>query len=343
MEAADKEREKSKCKETPILVETHHVVKTPHSNPPATEVKTPHTMTETKPEDSDNNEETEILSRPQLRSIPLPMLSFAESKEVWQNMVYKEEASSHSRNTRLFEDRFNFLPRRRATLLDWIMSVCECYHLRRVTYYLTVDYIDRYLTLRYNLANIKEMQVTQWCFFRPSTPKNYLQLIGVSSLLIASKLEEIYPPKVFEYEYVCDGAFTMDEILACEVLLLSTLGWDMNPMTPTGWLNLYMQLHYNSEKIAEQCFRHEPSRDFIFPQYSTHQFLQASHLIDLFSLDPGFLLYTYSVIAAAAMYFMFGRNVAMNVSGKYHFIYLHLLYLVQIVSHKSAKPQTLIV
>lgn len=137
----------------------------------------------------------------------------------------------------------------------------------------------------------------------------------MSALFIASKLEEIYPPKVTEYEYVCDGAFTVNEILCCEVLLLSTLGWDMNPMTPTGWLNLYMQLHYNTEKIAEQCHRHEPSRDFIFPQYSAFQFLQASNLIDLFSLDPGFLLYTYSIIAAAAMYFLYGRKVAMEVSG----------------------------
>lgn len=115
----------------------------------STEIKTPHTSTiNPEPTHDSDAEETEILLRPHLRSIPLPLLAFAESKEVWQNMVYKEEAGSHARSSRLFEDRYNFLPRRRATLLDWIMSVCECYHLRRVTYYLTVDFVDRYLTLR---------------------------------------------------------------------------------------------------------------------------------------------------------------------------------------------------
>lgn len=118
-------------------------------------------------------------------------------------MVNREEVTKKSRNSKIFADRSTYLPRMRAILLDWIMEVCEVYRLRRTTYYLTIDYIDRYLTLK------------------PSVLKTQLQLLGVTCLFIASKLEEIYPPKLSEFSYVCDGACTEVDILSCEILLLS--------------------------------------------------------------------------------------------------------------------------
>lgn len=137
------------------------------------------------------------------REAPLPLLSWADSTEVWQNMIFKEEVSMVCRSPKLFDKRASFLPRMRAILLDWIMEVCEVYRLRRVTYYLAVDYIDRYLRIR------------------PDVPKMQLQLVGVSCLFMAAKLEEVYPPKVSEFSYVCDGACTNNEILTCELLILN--------------------------------------------------------------------------------------------------------------------------
>ena len=75
-------------------------------------------------------------------------------------------------------------PRMRAILLDWLIEVCEVYRLHRETFYLAVDFIDRFLSLS------------------PSVPKNRLQLIGVSCLFIGAKIEEIYPPKLQEFAYV---------------------------------------------------------------------------------------------------------------------------------------------
>lgn len=137
------------------------------------------------------------------RQVPLPLLNWAESAEVWRNMITKEESTNHERNPRLFENQACYLPRMRAILLDWIMEVCEVYKLRRVTYYLAVDYIDRYLTIN------------------PDVPKTQLQLVGVTCLFMAAKLEEIYPPKLSEFSYVCDGACTDSEILTFEVLILN--------------------------------------------------------------------------------------------------------------------------
>ncbi|KAB0800946.1 hypothetical protein PPYR_05300 [Photinus pyralis] len=228
----------------------------------------------------------------EIRATPLPLLRWADSKDVWQMMVYREEATKHNRICRLFEDPTNFLPRMRAILIDWIMEVCEAYHLTRTTFYLAVDYIDRYLTVN------------------PAVPKNQLQLIGITALFIAAKFEEIYPPKLSEFSYVCDGACSCEDIVQCEISILSALEWDLNFMTPTGWLNLYMQIHCLNENTGK-----DPNFNFMFPQYSPFAFVRASNLLDLFTLDPNYLLFSYSVIAAAAVYFIYGRTVALKVSG----------------------------
>ena len=58
------------------------------------------------------------------------------------------------------------------------------YRLHRETFYLAVDFIDRYLGAAGPVA------------------KNRLQLIGVTCLFIGAKIEEIYPPKLQEFAYV---------------------------------------------------------------------------------------------------------------------------------------------
>ncbi|XP_066153478.1 G1/S-specific cyclin-E [Euwallacea fornicatus] len=264
--------------------------------------KTPHSVKEGRSAQSrtskrKNSARQDFGSPRKTRRVPLPLMNWADSKEVWMYMVYKEEASLNLRNPRLFEDFSNFMPRMRAILLDWVMEVCEVYHLRRVTYYLTVDYFDRFLSLR------------------PDVPKNQLQLVGVTCLFLASKLEEVYPPRLTELSYVCDGACTPDDILNCELLILNSLGWDLNVMTPSDWLNLYMQIHFQAPSVIRRKLHEDTTRSFLFPQYSGYQFTRASQMLDAFSLDPGFLKFSYSTLAAAAMYFMYGKQVALDVSG----------------------------
>jgi hypothetical protein len=83
--------------------------------------------------------------------------------------------------------------RMRSILVDWLVEVHLKFKLVPETLYLTVNIIDRYLER-------KEV----------SRPK--LQLIGVTSLLIASKYEEIYPPELRDLVYICDRAYTKQEV-----------------------------------------------------------------------------------------------------------------------------------
>jgi cyclin E len=59
----------------------------------------------------------------------------------------------------------------RAILFDWMMEVCTEFTLKRETYHMACNFVDRYLSLS------------------QSIPKNYLQLLGVSAMFIAAKME----------------------------------------------------------------------------------------------------------------------------------------------------------
>lgn len=238
----------------------------------------------------------------ELRTCPLPALAWAKSSDVWRLMCRKDEKASLEREPNMFDQHPGLQPRMRAILLDWLIEVCEVYKLHRETYYLAVDYIDRFLSRK------KEQK------------KTHLQLLGITSLFVAAKVEEIYPPKIGEFAYVTDGACTEDDILREELLLLSELQWSINPVTVMGWLGLYMQVNVTSrqpeiqhgaaKKLPSKC-----SESFVFPQFSGMEFAQTAQLIDLCSLDVGLANFPYSVIAAAAISHTFDRKTATSVSG----------------------------
>ncbi|CAN1240176.1 CYCA1-2 [Linum grandiflorum] len=82
----------------------------------------------------------------------------------------------------------------RAILVDWLVEVAEEYRLVPDTLYLTVNYIDRYLS-----GNVINRQK--------------LQLLGVACMMIASKYEEICAPQVEEFCYITDNTYFKDEVI----------------------------------------------------------------------------------------------------------------------------------
>lgn len=220
------------------------------------------------------------------RHSPLPKLNWADSKEVWRVMIEKER--HYAKDPSMLERHPSLQAKMRTILLDWLIEVCEVYKLHRETYYLAHDFIDRYLT--------KERDII----------KHQLQLIGITALFIAAKLEEIYPPKLADFAYVTDGACSENEILDQELIMLQILKWHLTPITVTAWLNVYLQIA-SLDKISEDSFE--------LPQYSSHAFVQIARLVDICMLDVSSLNYSNSVIAASALYHKSSSNVVLSVSG----------------------------
>lgn len=221
---------------------------------------------------------------------PLPELSWAKKQEMWDLMAKKETGMYRRMGAQTMLQRHPALQARmRAILLDWLIEVCEVYRLHRETFYLAIDFIDRFLA--------KSAPV----------PKNRLQLIGITCLFVGAKIEEIYPPKLQEFAYVTDGACTEDEILQMELVVLKGLNWGLSPMTPNSWMRMFMQIS------SGDMTPHNDS--FILPAYSGLPFSKTMQLLDLCVLDLGSLEFTYSVLATSALYHTQNEALALHVSG----------------------------
>ena len=213
-----------------------------------------------------------------------------ELKEDMIGEMVKKESGMYKRKTAemILERHPDLQPRMRAILIEWMMKVCEEYKLHRETFYLAVDFIDRFLGES------------------PSVPKNRLQLIGVTCLFIGAKIEEIYPPKLEVFAYVTDGACSDEEILKMELMVMKCLEWRLSPLTTNAWMRLFMQINSGSNKIQED-----------FPGFTYSRTMQ---LVDLCMLDIGSLEFSYSIIATSALYLTDSEDVALRVSGIYNII-----------------------
>uniref|UniRef100_A0A3Q3J3F5 Uncharacterized protein n=1 Tax=Monopterus albus TaxID=43700 RepID=A0A3Q3J3F5_MONAL len=219
-----------------------------------------------------------------IQASPIPRLSWASSDDVWIKMLNKELKYVHDKSYLQRHPRLQ--PKMRAILLDWLFEVSEVYSLHRQTAYLAQDYFDRFMLTQKDVG------------------KDYLQLIGITALFIASKIEEIYPPKICEFAYVTDGACDMWDIQRTELHILKALDWNLHPETSISWLKLYAQVE--AQKEAE---------NFLVPQFSQETYIQITQLLDLCMMDIGSLDYSYSVLAAAAFCHFFTFDDLHKVSG----------------------------
>jgi len=113
-------------------------------------------------------------------------------------------------------------PSMRAILVDWLVEVGAEYKLKQQTLYLTVNYIDRFLSSM-------------------SVLRGKLQLVGAACMLVAAKFEEIYPPEIKEFVYITDDTYTTKQILRMEHLILKTLSFDLSVPTCKDFLTRYVE------------------------------------------------------------------------------------------------------
>jgi len=116
----------------------------------------------------------------------------------------------------------------RAILIDWLVEVHMKYKLKVETLFLAVNLIDRFLE-------------------KKSITRKKLQLVGVTGMLIAAKFEEIYPPEVRDFVYITDKAYTKEEILSMEVMMLTVLEFSINCPTVAHFFERYQRINGCSE------------------------------------------------------------------------------------------------
>ncbi|XP_074542842.1 G1/S-specific cyclin-E2-like isoform X2 [Halichoeres trimaculatus] len=215
---------------------------------------------------------------------PLPNLRWGSSEDVWVKMVSRGQTYTRSKN--LLKRHPTLQPKMRSILLDWMIEVSEEYTLHRQTFYLAQDYFDRFMMTQENIE------------------KNMLQLIGITCVFIASKVEEACPPKLSQMAYITAGTYFEEEILQMELIILKALRWKLCPETAVSWLKLYFQMasmNINSDLLEQQ-----------FPQ---DVYIQMTRLLDLCILNINSLDFEYRVLAASVLSHFIPVETVEKVSG----------------------------
>jgi len=189
----------------------------------------------------------------------------------------------------------------RLILIDWIMEVCMEFQLKRETFHYSVNFIDRFLSLV------------------PRVGKSELQLVGVTALYVAAKMEEVYVPKIQDFAKATDNGYTIDQIKKMEAILTKTLKWELAPPTLNMWGNWYMGQWDTYIQVSEYARGHvliqsvsDPMVVFKLPNEKAYsRFRELTQLLDLVTLDIMTLRYHPRALVASALYvllaFHFGQ------------------------------------
>lgn len=120
----------------------------------------------------------------------------------------------------------------RSILIDWLVEVHRKFELMPESLYLTINIVDRYLSMKI-------------------VPRRELQLVGVSSMLIACKYEEIWAPEVNDFIAISDNAYTREQVLLMEKSILAKLEWYLTVPTPYVFLVRYIKSSVPSDLEME--------------------------------------------------------------------------------------------
>ncbi|XP_021906068.1 G2/mitotic-specific cyclin-1-like [Carica papaya] len=151
--------------------------------------------------------------------------------------------------------------RMRAILIDWLIEVHYKFDLMRETLFLTVNLIDRFLS-------------------QQAVVRKKLQLVGLVAMLLACKYEEVSVPVVEDLVLISDKAYTRNEVLEMEKLMLNTLQFNMSYPTPYVFIKRFLKAAQSNKKREMMSF----------------------FLIELALLEYEMLKFPPSLLAAAAVY-----------------------------------------
>lgn len=116
--------------------------------------------------------------------------------------------TQHPIDLHLLQNQVHINASMRTILVAWMWEVCKAFKLNAETFFKAAALLDRFL-----------LQAPD-SVLRPK-----FQLVGMISILVASKMEEIFSPELKDFVYICDKAYTSEEIAAFEIIFVQTIDW----------------------------------------------------------------------------------------------------------------------
>ena len=190
--------------------------------------------------------------------------------EIYSNLLIDEKELYYKPKIGYMKKQNDINEQMRAILIDWLIEVHYRFRLKSETLYQTVWIIDTYLSM-FPIIRAR------------------LQLLGIASLLISCKSQEIYYPQLNELIDITDGAYIKDELIDMETHVLKVLSFNIVSPTSNDFFN-----------IIAKAFNFD-NRQFFLGKY----FLESS------LIDYQMIKYSSSVIAVSCAYIVmkfFGIN-----------------------------------
>lgn len=183
------------------------------------------------------------------------------TQEIYKNMI-REENQNMVDHEYLQKVQTEIKDTSRAFLIEWIIDVHRKFRLLPEALYVTVYIIDQYMS-------------------KQKIQKNQLHLLGVSTLWIASKYEEIYPPDLNEFLQVSENKFSRQQVLDMEKEILHKLNFMITVPSAYRFLQRYRRLSgaFNNDEV----------------------FFYAQYLMEISLLDATLLRFKPSQLAAASL------------------------------------------
>jgi len=121
----------------------------------------------------------------------------------------------------------------RNVLIDWLFEVCEEFDVGMFSYIRSQGILDRFLSNK-------------------TLPLKSLQLLGITSLWISCKIEEMCSPTSSDMVYICDNTYDRDDIVDMEKKILRKLDLDVYFPTTIDYLSLFSKrLNLSSDQKKE--------------------------------------------------------------------------------------------
>jgi len=184
-------------------------------------------------------------------------------KDILENLIDEEKTILFDINPNYFYRQNEINQSMRSILIDWIIDVVNNFNYKDETIYTTIYIIDSYLSKK-----IIER-------------KNF-QLLGITSLLIASKFNEIYIRKIEDYSFITNYSYSLDDIKHMEEEIAKTLNFNFLVPSCLSFYEIIAKKFGISDDINK---------------YNFGQFLMQTFLMDFHSL-----YFSYSSIAVASLF-----------------------------------------
>jgi len=154
------------------------------------------------------------------------VMDYAPSRRTLHNLMKRQVIVDASFLHDVMQDGGNsagLTLRMHMILIDWLVDVAVEFHLGDATLALTSQIIGRFLSVQ-------------------TVEKRELQLLGVTAMWIASKMEEVSVPLVSDFAWITYDTYTTDELRRMERRVLDALRFELSKVTPWTLVHTLLEL-----------------------------------------------------------------------------------------------------